>query len=222
MPTSYLPHSLRTAPLLLLAMLMLLVLPAAASAAAPTITIGPVDCNAGGSIVTASVASGPPVRLRLLRDSKLVGTMIVPAGAPVTHVVEVAEGTASRIDVRHVDVYTSAFVRRECSGSQAPVAAAVAAATSANTAREDPPYVAGPVVPATGVRANVPTATSATPQDPVEATATAELPSPIRTWALLLIGVVALLAAGIVATTARGNARREREGRSRSGRTPTV
>lgn len=211
-----LSHPVRTL-LLIAALLGALALPATARAASPVITIGPVDCDAGGSVVTVEVASGAPVRVRLLRDQRLLGTMVVPAGAPVTRVVPIAEGSASRIDVRHVDTFTSAFVRRDCSG--APSASAPA------NSNAEAPFVDGPVVPGTGVRDEGRGAAPAavTAAQAAQQAAASDLASPSRTLpiVLALIGAAALLAAALVAIGVRRNAARERAGAPEGERSTT-
>jgi hypothetical protein len=130
--------------------------------------------------------------------------MIGPAATPVTRVVPIAEGAASRIDVRHVDVYTSAFVRRDCSGAR-PAAAATAAMNP--TSPDSAPYGASPVIPATGVRAADQPPAAPTPTTNVPA---AEASIENRTWALLSLAAIALLAAGGVAISSRRGASRAR------------
>lgn len=216
MRTLHLPPSLRA--VMTAACLALFAIPSAATAATPSITIGPVDCDAGGSVVTVSHESGAPVRVQLLRDEQQVATMVVAPGAPVTRVVKIAEGAASRVDARQGDSFTSAFVRRDCTGAQAPAGDVRAANLPA--IRADAPFAAGPVVPATGVRDGV---RVTAPQGPIERETAADLPSPVRTWPLLLLAAAALLAAALVSASWRaGAARDDRAGRARSAGKPTA
>lgn len=156
----------RTFPLLCAAFVALLALPGASAIAAPQAKVGPVSCDSGGSVVTLSNDSGAPARFELLRDEHVVAVVTVPAGPPVTRVVPIAEGVAAQVTARFGGGYSSGYVRRGCRPETSEVAASVPASTSS----DDAPFVATPVVPATGtndaVRASVAADTSAPASEP--------------------------------------------------------
>lgn len=187
----------RTIRLLCAASVVLLALPGSSAVAAPQAKIGPVDCDAGGSVVTLSNDAGGPARFVVLRDDVAIATVVVPAGTVgVRRVVPIAEGAAAQVTARYGGSYVSGYVRRGCE----PTTQTAAAVAAARADIEDTPNASAPVIPATGSRAIVP-ATA-----PVTATATAPAASeratdPARSsaWMTLLFLAIATVALAAVA-----------------------
>lgn len=125
-------HPLRNAPLL--AVLLLLVPTATAGAAAvaphaPEARIGPVDCTAGGAVVTMRNPSSAPARFTVRRGARVVATRIIAAGSVGTHVVPITDGGSARVSASSGHGSASAVLHGTCdrqnvaSGGSKPVPA---------------------------------------------------------------------------------------------------
>lgn len=178
----------RLRPLPLLATLVALAAPllVPAAAVAASASIGPVDCDAGGAVVTLTNTGGGPARFTILRDEVAIASAVVPAGPSVTRVVPIAEGAAARVTVRYGSSYVSSYLRRSCSGASgngAPVTAVAGVS--------DAPFQASPVIAATGVRT-----ADAAASEPSRAARTGDvtLEDAARTWPLVLVALASMFA----------------------------
>ena len=182
-------------------------LPASAHAAAPSIDIGPIDCDAGGSWATV-VNPSVPLRFEVGRDGNVLSDQVLePATEAVRTLVPIEEGASATVTVRYGSSYVSKALRRACDPATPTAPSSSASASTASGA----PYVASN---AAAVTRDTPGATPVPPSQAAPSNASKiTVDDGIAPQWLLVAG--ALLLAGIAAVSVARVSRSRRDEPSR-------